>query len=201
MPSPKVEFATVSLSSGTPFLCPSLLRVCFSLPPSPDYRPPGHHAEPEDAMGFCFFNNAAVAAKWLRTVYTGQPRAPGSSGSTDELKMNKILILDWCVPLRTSLCLFLRTGANGSNGTTGMCTMGTGRRRRSGTTLTCSTFLCIVMMASSTLEDLTVAPTWSVVDLVKDCESYWACFRRLWRFVAHSFVCAAPSISRSLMWG
>jgi acetoin utilization deacetylase AcuC-like enzyme len=24
-------------------------------------RPPGHHAEPDDAMGFCFFNNVAVA--------------------------------------------------------------------------------------------------------------------------------------------
>src|SRR5690554_4172952 len=23
-------------------------------------RPPGHHAEPEEAMGFCFFNNAAI---------------------------------------------------------------------------------------------------------------------------------------------
>jgi acetoin utilization deacetylase AcuC-like enzyme len=26
-------------------------------------RPPGHHAEYDDAMGFCFFNNAAVAAQ------------------------------------------------------------------------------------------------------------------------------------------
>lgn len=29
-------------------------------------RPPGHHAEREVAMGFCFFNNAAVAAEHLR---------------------------------------------------------------------------------------------------------------------------------------
>ena len=26
-------------------------------------RPPGHHAEPDRSMGFCFFNNAAIAAE------------------------------------------------------------------------------------------------------------------------------------------
>ena len=26
-------------------------------------RPPGHHALPDEAMGFCFFNNAAIAAR------------------------------------------------------------------------------------------------------------------------------------------
>jgi acetoin utilization deacetylase AcuC-like enzyme len=32
-------------------------------------RPPGHHAEPDRAMGFCIFNNAAVAAaKALQSV-------------------------------------------------------------------------------------------------------------------------------------
>ena len=29
-------------------------------------RPPGHHAERDVAMGFCFFNNAAIAADYLR---------------------------------------------------------------------------------------------------------------------------------------
>jgi acetoin utilization deacetylase AcuC-like enzyme len=32
-------------------------------------RPPGHHAEPDQAMGFCIFNNAAVAALHARTVH------------------------------------------------------------------------------------------------------------------------------------
>lgn len=32
-------------------------------------RPPGHHAEATDAMGFCFYNNIAVGAAHARTVY------------------------------------------------------------------------------------------------------------------------------------
>lgn len=32
-------------------------------------RPPGHHAEPDQAMGFCLFNNAAIAAAQARHVH------------------------------------------------------------------------------------------------------------------------------------
>ncbi|KAJ8587474.1 histone deacetylase clr3, partial [Rhizopogon salebrosus TDB-379] len=44
-------------------------------------RPPGHHAEPEEHMGFCFFNNVAVAAKVTQILTPAK----------------KILILDWDV--------------------------------------------------------------------------------------------------------
>lgn len=46
-------------------------------------RPPGHHAESGMAMGFCFYNNAAIAAR--------AARAAGAA---------RVLILDWV----TSIC-------------------------------------------------------------------------------------------------
>ncbi|CAI5456281.1 unnamed protein product [Caenorhabditis angaria] len=46
-------------------------------------RPPGHHAERELAMGFCFFNNVAITAKVLQNKYPTQ--------------CAKIAIIDWDV--------------------------------------------------------------------------------------------------------
>ncbi|KAI4343955.1 hypothetical protein L6164_011241 [Bauhinia variegata] len=47
-------------------------------------RPPGHHAEQNEAMGFCLFNNVAVATSFLLD-------------EKPELGVKKILIVDWDV--------------------------------------------------------------------------------------------------------
>ncbi len=42
-------------------------------------RPPGHHAEPQRGMGFCLFNNVAIAAMYAKEQYG----------------LKRILIVDW----------------------------------------------------------------------------------------------------------
>jgi acetoin utilization deacetylase AcuC-like enzyme len=48
------------------------LAVERSMPTLALVRPPGHHAEPDRAMGFCFLNNVAIAAAALRANGTGR---------------------------------------------------------------------------------------------------------------------------------
>lgn len=45
-------------------------------------RPPGHHAEENEPMGFCLYNNVAIATSFLLN-------------EKPELGVNKILIVDW----------------------------------------------------------------------------------------------------------
>ncbi len=42
-------------------------------------RPPGHHARPGEAMGFCFFNNVAICARYAAKKYG----------------LSRILVVDW----------------------------------------------------------------------------------------------------------
>ena len=44
-------------------------------------RPPGHHATPDRGMGFCIFNNVAVAARYAQSKH----------------KLSRVLIADWDV--------------------------------------------------------------------------------------------------------
>ncbi len=44
-------------------------------------RPPGHHATPDRGMGFCIFNNAAIAARYAQ----------------QKDRVDKVLIVDWDV--------------------------------------------------------------------------------------------------------
>lgn len=44
-------------------------------------RPPGHHAEQDHAMGFCLFNNVAIAARY----------------AIEERDLNRVFIFDWDV--------------------------------------------------------------------------------------------------------
>ncbi len=66
--------AAGALIAGTRLLVEGEADNCFAL-----VRPPGHHAEKTHSMGFCLFNNTAIAAQY----------------ALSELRLNRILIVDW----------------------------------------------------------------------------------------------------------
>jgi len=78
--SPGSWEAALHSAGGACAMVEALLRgeaqVAFSV-----LRPPGHHAERERAMGFCLFNNVAIAARH----------------ALDSLGAERVFILDWDV--------------------------------------------------------------------------------------------------------
>lgn len=71
--------ATLAVARG-------LMKKSFAI-----VRPPGHHSEPDEHMGFCFFNNVAVAARVTQQL----------------TKVKKILILDWSVVVLVICCVYI----------------------------------------------------------------------------------------------
>lgn len=86
------------MDAGDTFICPASFEVgrmaagaaCEAVDAVMDNRadavfcatrPPGHHAERDRAMGFCLFNNAAVAARYIQAAH----------------RLERILIVDWDV--------------------------------------------------------------------------------------------------------
>ena len=63
-PVSKRSYAAALFAAGAGLRAVDLL---FATEPRPSFalvRPPGHHAEPSQALGFCIFNNIAVAATY-----------------------------------------------------------------------------------------------------------------------------------------
>ncbi|VDC05189.1 unnamed protein product [Peniophora sp. CBMAI 1063] len=67
--------------------CGGVIEVCLAVARGEiekafaNVRPPGHHAEPDKCMGFCFFNNVGVAVRAVQ----------------QQTNIKRIMILDWDV--------------------------------------------------------------------------------------------------------
>ncbi len=70
------HLAAGSVLTATEAVIDKTVQNAFAFP-----RPPGHHAKPDKAMGFCIFNNVAIAAQYAQTRF----------------QLDKILILDFDV--------------------------------------------------------------------------------------------------------
>jgi len=83
------SFDVATLAAGA--VCDAVERVVAGTPVAPNatpstkalclVRPPGHHALESRAMGFCLFNNVAIGARL----------------ATEELQLDRVLIVDWDV--------------------------------------------------------------------------------------------------------
>jgi acetoin utilization deacetylase AcuC-like enzyme len=70
------RLAAGGILSAVDALMQSKIRNAFCV-----VRPPGHHARPAQGMGFCLFNNIAIAARYAQRKH----------------KIGKVLIADWDV--------------------------------------------------------------------------------------------------------
>jgi acetoin utilization deacetylase AcuC-like enzyme len=68
--------AAGGLCAAVDALMDGTIRNCLCL-----VRPPGHHALPDRGMGFCLFNNVAIAARYVQKKYS----------------IEKVAIVDWDV--------------------------------------------------------------------------------------------------------
>jgi acetoin utilization deacetylase AcuC-like enzyme len=68
-PASSASFETALLAAGGVLACADAVCSGTVTRAFAFVRPPGHHAEPERAMGFCLFNNIALAAAHLRAQH------------------------------------------------------------------------------------------------------------------------------------
>ena len=70
------RYAVGGVLKGVDDVLEGRVKNCFCA-----VRPPGHHAERSRAMGFCYFNNVAIAARYLQKQHD----------------IDRIMIIDWDV--------------------------------------------------------------------------------------------------------